>query len=223
MSGIGSIVLLILGLGPFYDKPIPRWIVLIVGLACFFFATAKVWTDEHRLRIQKEKELVESSVPGFKAEFRGPFIIFPTHGDKNTAMSMEVRITNMGAPSIADRFSTRLIFADGREVIGVEPVLPASNGNLSFERKTGQSALVYSMQEYLPRKATIQPIPRNGALSGFILSVFQGVSLDSIYDGKTKLVMICEDVHGKRAVAEHVFSTQQDNATVIDGSTLQMS
>jgi hypothetical protein len=221
VSGIGSVVLLVLGLWPFYDKPIPRWIVLNIGLACFFFAAASVWTDEHRLRIQKEKELEQLSIPQFKAEFRAPVIVFPANKGKDTTILMNAHITNLGAPSIADRFSTRIIFFEGREVFGVGTTLPPPSGTLTFQRKTGQSALVFSMQDYLPRKALIQPIPRNAVLSGFLLALFRDVPRDSLYDGKTKLVISCQDVGGRNVVAEHSFDTDQDNADIVDASTLQ--
>src|ERR1035441_9669547 len=60
VSGAGSVVLLVLGLTLYFKKPTPRWVVLAIAALCFFLAGARVWTAEHRARIEAERIKAEA-------------------------------------------------------------------------------------------------------------------------------------------------------------------
>jgi hypothetical protein len=47
LSGIGSVGLLVAGL-IYWDKPIPRWIALLVSALCFVFAAIRIWEKERK-------------------------------------------------------------------------------------------------------------------------------------------------------------------------------
>jgi uncharacterized membrane protein len=71
VSGIGSVILPILGITAFFNKPTPRWIVLVVAAICFTYAAARVWTTEHRARVAAEQKLYELTVPILTGEIDG--------------------------------------------------------------------------------------------------------------------------------------------------------
>ena len=47
LSGIGSVGLLVVGL-IYWDKPIPRWITLLVSALCFVLAAIRIWEKERK-------------------------------------------------------------------------------------------------------------------------------------------------------------------------------
>ena len=61
LSGIGSVVLLLIGL-IYWEKPIPRWITLVVSALCFIFAAIRIWererkaTEFYRESLRQERE-----------------------------------------------------------------------------------------------------------------------------------------------------------------------
>lgn len=103
LSGIGSVVLLFIGLIK-GDKPVPRRVIFMVAGACFFFASARVWTTEHRANISANhraddarKKLDDVTKPQFVVD-----VYFTLSGDvayKGTVLFMNLGVRNLGAPS----------------------------------------------------------------------------------------------------------------------------
>jgi hypothetical protein len=53
MSGIASVILAIIGVAKKWDR-VPRWAFILAALICFFVASGRIWTTEHRARVQLE-------------------------------------------------------------------------------------------------------------------------------------------------------------------------
>jgi hypothetical protein len=51
MSGIASVVLTVISVARRWQS-IPRWALWVAAAICFFLASARVWTTEHRARAE---------------------------------------------------------------------------------------------------------------------------------------------------------------------------
>jgi hypothetical protein len=110
MSSVGSIVLLCLGLTFFYKKPTPRWIVLATAAICFFFAAARIWTNEHHARLDAENKLSVKEKERPKPELVGEVVqILWVDSKPTTVLFLLVRVKNIGSlASIAESFHLRV-------------------------------------------------------------------------------------------------------------------
>jgi hypothetical protein len=80
LSGIGSVGLLFAGL-IYWDRPIPRWITLVVSALCFVFAAIRIWGKErqnaeaYKEEIRKERE--QNGAPRVIMEFSREQLPYP--------------------------------------------------------------------------------------------------------------------------------------------------
>lgn len=108
MSGIASVILSILGIVRRWEQ-VPRWVYFLVAAACFLFSSARVWTTEHRARIEVEKRLEEEKRdrphPELSAEVVQTLWVDTQPGSVLFAL---VRVKNVGMlPSVAEGFHFR--------------------------------------------------------------------------------------------------------------------
>jgi hypothetical protein len=146
MSGITSVVLTILGVVRKWDT-LPRRVLWIAALICFFFAAARVWTAEHRVRLAAEKHLEELTIPKFRGAIS---FVAAAPGEKGSIVTLAVVIYNDGAPSFAENF--RVVMKSDKqekELLPVAPPLPF--GTFILHRERPQSDLVFQGTDYLPR------------------------------------------------------------------------
>jgi hypothetical protein len=181
MSGAGSVVLLILGLTVFFNKPLPRGIVLLVAAACFFLASARIWTAEYRARIAAEKKLDDLTKPKLVGVIDQWFA-----GDSSEAggfpVFVVVSIKNDGAPSIAQGFRMR-IKADAYDVTVGPTFIPKG-----FRVRDKDHKLIadFDQAEKWQDKAEI-PVTQGVKLRGWLLFVFKGVSSKQVQNATDRI------------------------------------
>jgi hypothetical protein len=141
-----------------------------------------------------ETQLAELNQPLFHTEIAdmmyGPF---PGSPNTDAILIVTASITNTGAPSIADHMG--LTVNVGGVDMNVVPVLPARDKE--FINGHGHSVIILS-SDFLPRKATDQPIPRGGEVYGYVQGVLKGVSLEKARQPSTVVKLHFFDVNGKR-------------------------
>ena len=192
----GCFATVVLGLFQKYvlRRPLtPKWEIAI--FLCFvFFAGFEAWQDEHRQRLQGEQKIEqgekvveELTIPKFQGTVT--YMAFASSGKsgENCLVTMLIKITNRGAPSIADGFAVKAS-RNGKvyEVMDVPP--PSKFVRLYEGDTTSSSYLELDAADYLPAKTMRTPIPHNGAATGFIqlvangLSVTQATALGTVFD-----------------------------------------
>src|SRR5713226_6553218 len=67
MSGIASVALMVVAFVRKWDK-VPRWAFVIAAIACFFLASARAWTTEHRRAQSLKDEIDRQAYPQFSCE-----------------------------------------------------------------------------------------------------------------------------------------------------------
>lgn len=114
MSGIASVILSILGTVRKWEQ-VPRWVWLSAAAGCFLFATARIWTTEHRAKIVAEQKWVAKENERPKPELGGEIEQFlwmegkPSEGKPSNELYLLVRIKNIGPmPSVAEGFRLRV-------------------------------------------------------------------------------------------------------------------
>ncbi len=202
LSGIGSVILLLLDATYFRKKPTPRWIVLILALVCLVFASYRVWSAEHVAKIELEGRLKSLTVPQLVGSF-GSMDGQPAEGrSKGVVITGNFDIKNLGAPSIADGFALTLV-TPSREILGTN--LPQQQ-RLKFKAKgdddTGELEVIVPDSYYLPlyKNATI---PTNGQISGFMTVLFDDITLEDAFRPENRLRLTFVDAQQRTYTFEH--------------------
>jgi len=200
MSGIASVVLMIIGLVRDWQN-LPSRALLIAGIACFFIAAAKVWTTEHKARLAKEIELEKLTKPDFEITVWGMRIsllkrsaarqstVFVEH----TAVSFWAKVLNRGAPSVLKGWKFTATPPGGTSIDG---------GAFRYQQTMtldGPDGLPVDIlaTDYLVVKGTASPIPTGGQADGFNVFLFPPNMQDTLAIDGTKFVLQLEDVSGK--------------------------
>ena len=105
MSGIASVILSILGLTRKWQQ-VPNWVWWSAAAICFLFANARIWTTEHRARIDAENKLTvkenEHPKPDLVGEIQQTLWV---DAKPNSVLFALIRIKNVGSlPSITEGF-----------------------------------------------------------------------------------------------------------------------
>jgi hypothetical protein len=95
MSGVASVVLSILFFVILKKRQSRRWFG-IAALVCFFLASARIWTNEHR----KYLSAVENNSPKFQITAKDGLLNIYDNG-KLTLVALNAELVNSGAPSVA--------------------------------------------------------------------------------------------------------------------------
>jgi hypothetical protein len=194
MSGIASVVLTILGFVRRWDT-FPRRVIWITALACFLIAAIKVWTTEHQDRIKAEAELEELTKPKLSGVIEGRVFGVAEAKNNQSIVTLNPLITNTGAPSVALDFNVQIELFDGRKpnVMVIPPPRPDQYFTLVAEHKVGSVSFLGS--DFVPRKASINPIPKGGVAEGFI-AVLVGAKREDIFRPETSIILVWKDVNG---------------------------
>ncbi|MFZ0913198.1 MAG: hypothetical protein WBQ76_03370 [Candidatus Korobacteraceae bacterium] len=216
VSGVGSVILLTLGLTVFFNKPTPRWIILTVAALCFFCAAARVWTAEHRKRLAAEQRLAELTKPKISGGIGNVTFGPAGSGNRDVVVLLEVVVYNTGAPTAIDNIAAVMKLRSGRTV-RMEHLEPPKQG-ITAKGMAGQGNLWFPTDKYLPFAAS-KPIPTGGSLPGFVFGRFQGVTINEIHDALPEIEFTFNDVYG----GSYTFTKQLQSITNrVDPSTLQV-
>ena len=97
MSGIASVLLTIIGIAKKWER-IPSWAFWLAATVCFFIASGRVWTTEHRALLQADTKLDQLTKPKFEVVL-GPAMAGYDGPKGVTYWLPMVRIINHQAPS----------------------------------------------------------------------------------------------------------------------------
>jgi len=217
MSGIGSIVLLLLGLTVYYKKPLPRWTIIAVGVICFVFAAVRIWTTEHRLRVATDAKFTELTVPQLHVSIDemgvGNFTPTPIKGSDRRPLpppfigaTLTASVTNTGAPSIAEAWTLVIELTDGQKTPVLLPEFVNPQGTyLSHGDLSGGPDWQVSPSDALYLKAMSKPIERGMKVRGFLMFRVEHYTQAELTKKGTRFILSCVDVAGKQATGELAF------------------
>ena len=120
----------------------------------------------------------------------------------STMVFIIMYIRNTGQPSIADHWTVRGIFPDGRTVIGQNQFI---QGTMTLSGGPGTSARTYHESDALYAKA-LNPIPTGGMIRGVLMVYFQGMDQSQLAQRGTKIVVEFEDVFERRYSAMQIMT-----------------
>lgn len=198
MSGIASVVLAVIGVlyGYVWKRDLPARALWIAALICFLVASVKVWTAEHRARLEKEAELAKLTKPDFEIN-HGPVTTSDIERGagglvlKHAAVSFFAYVLNHGAPSVIKTMQLTASLPDGTVVIGI----PFRYQNkLTITSPDGLPMDVFP-GDYLILKGTANPIPTGGQADGFNLFLFPPNMKAQLHEAR--FVLRVEDASGK--------------------------
>jgi hypothetical protein len=219
MSGIASIILIAIG---FVEKwqTVPRGIVILAGVICFFLASMRVWTQEHRARLKSENTLERLTIPKLSGSIDWT-VVAPAQNDKSCLLWIGATIRNSGAPTIADNFLVRAKLVDGRE--HDFRFLPLSKDDMILRGKRNQPQVVLSVSDYLPRKNSEKPIPNGGAGTGWIFVLGEGIAPGEILQQGVTIAFSFADFTGKRWEVIKEMAEERGEPFLLDPRKLQNS
>jgi hypothetical protein len=206
MSGVGSIAMLILGITVFHKKSIPRWLVLVVAAVCLVCASARVWTTENR-KYQAEIKIEEDkNKPGLSATLDG-VAIAPGRPPHDCVVTAWMTIRNVGAQSIAENFTLKVVTTSGMISHGTYVSPPPENEriNLGIGEKDTSTALLFR-KDSLALKATETPIQHNGEASGFLMFYISGVDRNELKEKGSIIELEFTDIFGKSYTASRAMT-----------------
>jgi hypothetical protein len=232
VSGAGSVVLLVLGLTLYFKKPTPRWVVLAIAALCFFLAGARVWTAEHRARIEAErikaeaeraketteKRLEALTIPNLSGEI-SLFSVFPAHDNKDAVVTLVAKIKNNGAPSIAEIQNIKARLTNGQELTLTPVPITDKLKTITLLRRQGEPGIVLMANDYLPNKLLIAPVPTGGAVQGFVMALARGITKDELSQVGTLLIIDFQDINGRPFSISRPISGQR--MEIVDVEKLQ--
>lgn len=193
MSGIASVVLTIVGIAKKW-KQVPRWTFWAAAVVCFFFASARVWTTEHRARLQAEKHLEQMTIPKLNSQFSNLITTQFNRGkDENSDVIVSGVITNRGGPTVLNNWKFGVRFSDGSFVAG-ETLLPIPRGG----HITLGKGIVFDGDRWWPSQAESNPIVTGGAASGWIYFLFRNLSQEQFWSRHpVSAILNVTDITGK--------------------------
>jgi hypothetical protein len=148
MSGIASVVLLIAGVARDWEK-VPRWAFWTAAAVCFFFASARVWTIEHRaveaarLDTKHVQEKLDAlTQPKFEVSHGSTLVGQWVNANAGTishyaGLLITVTVTNRGAPSVVKGYRVTAKFNDGTELEGRATAFPLGQRTITFPSPSG--------------------------------------------------------------------------------------
>jgi len=218
LSGIGSVVLLILGITVFHKKELPRWLVFVVAAVCFFFASARVWTTEHRARLQADNHFAELTTPKLECKITTMATAKLKQGDKNSFLVVGGTITNRGGPTVLDLWRLAIRFHDG-SILRAEPMVPlAPGGRISLNG----GGLGFDAEDWWASKAESTPIVTGGAAAGWLYFVIRGLPTEELWDRRpVAVILTVADVNGKEWPFEQAMDGK-DSSPVSPGEFIEV-
>jgi hypothetical protein len=206
MSGIVSVVLLIVGSVRKWDT-MPRWAIWTAAAVCFFFASVRVWTTEHRAYIKVQSQIQELTQP--KLRLTIDELGVGQRGKKSiTSVLVIANLTNDGAPSIADTWSLKAILTDGRtKLVGtiyIDPTKPISGSSNVIGPNWKMSP-----DDALYIKAASKSIQRGDKVRGVLLFDYDAFTVEEMSKIGTKFELRCSDVKNTIIEQELTFDAKR--------------
>ncbi|HVB86381.1 MAG TPA: hypothetical protein VNK23_06915 [Candidatus Dormibacteraeota bacterium] len=202
------------------EKPLlERWkpLVWVIGACCIFGGFYSAWSQQYDKATQGQNQintlrhqLTALTVPDLHGTIDFAAFGSDVKHRRLCAMTVQLTITNTGAPSIADSFRMFVTLKNGRE-IEVEPILAPKTFAELYEGEAGKSpSMILTTKDYLPSKAISNPIPTGGAVSGFIQGYVVGATQNEVSAAGTVIRVAFQDVLSHHLVIEKLLTHKRD-------------
>ncbi len=191
MSGIASIVLAYLAAYLTLDIPATRAFLWLASLACFIFASYRIWLKEHKKTLELQERIDKTLTPQLEAE-----ILVRASGEykdnlsPSTALTYVIEITNKGANSVAKDWGLVVSAVDGMTFT----VFPSHAPQFTLGID-GMQGRVLDAKDNLNDK-TFKPLTNGETIRGFLLFVIP-IDRNLIDVEGTKAIIRYKDSQGK--------------------------
>ena len=109
----------------------------------------------------------------------------------------------------------KLRISSGKEVYLIN--LPLPDKTITF--KGEQGGFVLNVENYLPKRAILNPIPNGGAVMGFMWAIARDVSKEEALQEGNMITLIFKDINGK--LYETMYTIGGHTMKIIDIESLQ--
>jgi hypothetical protein len=207
MSGIASVALTVIGVAKKWEQ-VPRRAFWLAVAICFLFASARVWTNEHRARLAIQKhydDLTKSNITGTI-----DWAIIGTQPNDGSHVGLIASLINIGASSAIDPLSWELkVRGDNATYTGQPNTL--LNKDLDFCLGP-MSAMRFVRNDALYLK-TSKILAMNETTQGFMWFGFKA-SKAAILEPNNKLILQALSVTGQKielsiTIGELIKNSQQ--------------
>jgi hypothetical protein len=178
-----------------------KYYAVLITAGFLSVATFLAWRDEHRAaeaakiaQGDAEKRLGEMNTPKLVGRINSVGVAPTGKHENDSIIVMVATIKDAGAPSIVQGLRAEVTLRDGRTLPLQE--LPHLLGDIILRTEKGTKLRVLST-DYLPDKAGSQPIPRNGAVSGFYWGVVRGANRESVDATGSRVTLFFNDINDK--------------------------
>ena len=183
------------------------WCALILYGPVVIWSVAKAVYDDHQFLVTHLSAAINDKnsanarfdaleSPALSAIFDG-LATAPTNKKLNgTIVTAMIVITNNGAPSIVQHYAIFAKLRDGENIRAAAVIPLAPGGTLKLNGRPGTEPREMPSSDYLPRKAMDNPIPRGGAVSGYIMVAFPDYPESKLEGAVIRYTF--EDISGKR-------------------------
>jgi len=191
-TGIASVLLALVGLALKREK-LPSRLLWLAAAACFFLASGRVWTTEHRRGEQLEDELHKQLYPQFSCEINQVSTVAKESAPTGSSAALLIAtLKNTGAPSVAGDYRLTVTLLDQRQVSGILLTVPESLPVLypnGFRRVVKRSQALYNK--------TTTPVGHNSVSIGFLLFQFDGLNTERLSATAQKYELTLKDLYNK--------------------------
>jgi hypothetical protein len=186
MSGIASVILTVLGVVRNWDR-VPRWIFLTCAGICFFFASARVWTTEHRKYLGE----LERNSPSFTLSLGNGISFYSPENDASIFL-VAARIVNGGADSAVIDWKAHYKSASIERDVACTRIL---TDPYTATLPNGKPFIMGKSDQVMNR-ADI-PIPRGGMANGWLPIIIPGREATRDADPRATISVTITDYKGK--------------------------
>jgi hypothetical protein len=219
MSGIASVILTIIGIAKKWTS-IPRWVFWLASVICFFFASARIWTTEHR------NYLAEAAEHEAKLDFKFQEIntgSFAPEKDPAPIFGGDAMITVAGTmfnaglmPSIVTDWEL-LVTIPGDNTPHKGEFFGSEAKTIVFHTQAGAQGSYSWEHAYLPDLTATDGIDAGKGKVGFIVFHLPGVKLSQVQRLGVVYDLSWQDVNGKKYHKEFTPAVMYDSPRYIPG------
>ncbi len=184
----GILGLLMLGYGTYYAPKTPQGKILrTFGVIALLLSPGLAWLETHRELISAQSDIKKARLdlerltkPKLRAEITHVGIGGRARGLSGENLTVFLRVTNTGAPSIVANWKIVVITRDGREAEALPFVSGPQMQTITLEREDGGIPVVVSPDDDLAAKTSQDPIPNGGARFGYLITILRNIDTRSI-------------------------------------------
>jgi hypothetical protein len=186
-------------------KPSKRLFFVILATG-FLYSTFSVWRDEHRAKLALDEP-----------ELSGRLELLGTRGGSENKVTIIAtgEIINRGSPSVARNFAMSLKLTDGTLLEGIIVLPNKEDVRIPILGDPNHVAGFYAA-DWWPRSTISNPIPKGGAVPGWIMAQFSGITAERVRADKPKVIVSFTDIDEKPISIEKVFTGQRKEMIGID-------